>query len=85
MESIKVPKPQTTDYEKVNVATEEAFNELVKQANAQGLPIAPVTGLMYLPDQPTTYYFQQACRSVLRVLWQGDPATFPIPNQGETT
>lgn len=66
--TIKVPKPEMTDYERARFATEVAFNELVKQAKAMGLQISPVMGLMYLPTQALTRQFQDACKAVLLAL-----------------
>ncbi len=68
MGTINVAKPKKSDASKVNFATECAFSKLVDQAKAEGLPVAPVDGLMYLPDQAATSQFQDACRAVLKSL-----------------
>lgn len=65
---VKVPKPEMSDYGKVNFATEVAFSALAKQAKDLGLAVAPVMGLMYLPTQDITYQFQLACRAILLAL-----------------
>ena len=65
-EIINVPKPEMDDYAKVNFATEVAFNTLVAEAKKLGLDIAPVMGLMYLPEQKLTSDFQDACRAILK-------------------
>ena len=65
---ISVPKPEITDYGKANFAIEVAFSALIEQARKQGLQVAPVMGLMYLPTQDLTYQFQLACRTILEAL-----------------
>jgi len=67
-EIIDIPKPEMTDYAKINFAIEVAFNALLDQANKLGLSVQPVMGLMYLPDLSITQKFQQACREVLECL-----------------
>ena len=67
-EVIEIGKPEMTDYAKVNFATEVAFTALLKQARDLGLPIGPVMGLMYMPDQKDTQNFQEACRAILKAL-----------------
>lgn len=65
---IPVPDPPADEYAAKNTATEFAFNELMRQAKASGLPIGPVMGLMYLPTQELTRNFQTACRAILDAL-----------------
>lgn len=66
---IKVPPmPPMTDYEKIQIATENAFGVLIAEAKRLGLPVEPVMGLMYLPDQDVTRTFQTACQTVLDLL-----------------
>jgi len=57
-----------TDYEKTNIATEEAFNALIESALRLKLPIDRPMGLMYLPTQEATRNFQLACRTILDIL-----------------
>ncbi len=59
---------EQTDYGRGQIATEEAFNELVKQAKALGLDVSAVMGLVYLPTEQLTRDFQQACRAILLAL-----------------
>lgn len=67
--NINIPNQvEMTDYEKVNFATEVAFNTLLVQARQRGLSIEPVMGLMYLPEQKLTSDFQAACRSIIKSL-----------------
>ena len=65
---IHVDKPEMTDYAKINFATEVACTALLDEAKKLGLPLQPVMGLMYLPDQAVTQQFQKACRAVLASL-----------------
>ena len=67
-DEIEVPHPTVTRYMRVNVATEFAFLALIEEARRQGLQVAPVMGLMYLPSQELTRRFQQACRDILSEL-----------------
>ena len=67
------PLPEPTVYSKVQMATELSFAELIKRAKESGLPVQPVMGLMYLPEQAATREFQQGCRAVLKCL--GVPTT----------
>lgn len=61
-----VSKPaEMTWVEKVDCATEVAFGSLLRAAANLGLPLDPVMGLMYLPQQETTVKFQEACRAVI--------------------
>ena len=57
MPVIDVPKPAMSDYDKENFATEVAFSALITEAKKLGLDLAPVMGLMYLPDQKLTSDF----------------------------
>lgn len=67
-EVINVPKPEMTEYAKINFATEVAFSALLDEAKKLGLSLAPVMGLMYLPEQKTTSDFQAACRAIIESL-----------------
>jgi hypothetical protein len=68
VEIIEVPEPEMTPLDKINFAIEVGFNNLIESAKNSGLPIAPVAGLMYLPDQSVTRQFQEACRAVIASL-----------------
>jgi len=68
MEEISVPKPEMTDYGRAQFATEVAFGQLIESAKKVGMNVAPVMGLMYLPDQKLTRDFQEACRVILLAL-----------------
>jgi hypothetical protein len=57
-----------SDYQKVQFATEVAFNSLLDEAKKLGLPLEPVMGLMYLPTSKLTSDFQTACRAILDAL-----------------
>ena len=67
---VEVPKPEMTDYERYQFATEVAFNALLSQAKKMGLRLLPVMGLMYLPSQEDTRKFQEACKAILDSLKQ---------------
>jgi len=62
------PMPAMTRYEAIQISTEYAFNALTNEAKRLGVGIAPVMGLMYLPDEGVTRTFQQACRTVIDLL-----------------
>ena len=64
-EVIDVPKPEMSDYEKKNFATEVAFTSLFTEAKKLGLNISPVMGLMYLPTEKMTSDFQTACAAII--------------------
>ncbi len=67
--NVEIPKEYPkSDYEKAQIATEEAFNALIKVAKEYGLDVAPTMGLMYLPTQEMTQNFKQACNTILLAL-----------------
>jgi hypothetical protein len=63
--------PELSVPAKIEVSTEVAFTSLVNEAKKLGLPVSPVMGLMYLPDEKLTTQFQQACKAVLAALTPG--------------
>lgn len=65
---VNIPKPEMTDYQRVEIATENAFNALVDEAVKIGLPVVKPMGLMYLPTQELTRQFQEVCRAILESL-----------------
>ena len=65
MENIIVTKKEMTEEQKINFATEVAFNALIKQAKDMGLDIYTNIALMYLSDQGLTRQFQKTCRTIL--------------------
>ena len=65
---LPVPRPEMTDYAKVQIATEVAFGALLSEAKKQGLPVLSVMGLMYMPTQEVTRQWREACRAVLGAL-----------------
>lgn len=58
------PLPET-DPQKMDTATEEAFNALMDAAIRLGLPINRPMGLMYLSTAELTRNFQIACRATI--------------------
>lgn len=79
MEPIVAPKREMALPDKVNFATEVAFNALIGQAQQMGVPLTPVMGLMYLPDQAVTRQFQETCRAVLGSLRPAAPSITRLP------
>jgi hypothetical protein len=78
MEEIQVPAPRhLTDYERIQIATENAFNTLIATAKKTGFALNPPAGLMYVPSQELTEQFIQACREILDSL-RADPRPQPI-------
>ena len=71
---MEIERPAMTDYQRVEIATEYAFNELYATAVKVGLHLDPVMGLMYLPTQAVTEQFKQACRAALADLGARAPA-----------
>ena len=62
------PTPPMDAYGKQVFAIEVSFTSLLNEAQQLGIPLLPVVGLMYLPDQSVTRQFQEACRAVLASL-----------------
>lgn len=81
MSTIHVPKPQTTEHAKEQMAIEGgAFHGLITVAKAVGIELNPVMGLMELPEQKLTRDFIEACRAIIAAL----RVTLPNPQQPET-
>lgn len=58
-------QPKKDRGESIDFATEAAFNALLKSAKDNGLALAPVMGLTYLPSEFITQQFKDACTAVL--------------------
>lgn len=70
MENINVPQDDKTLTEDqiTEVATENAFNFLVRIARDMGSSVITPMGLMYLPTQKLTQDFKDACKNILDAL-----------------
>jgi hypothetical protein len=58
-------KPERSDYQKAQIATEGAYNALVKVAGQVGLKLNPAMGLNEIPSWEAAKLFSDGCHAVL--------------------